>query len=47
MEEATKFAMNVLTRMVAELRNEAPPAELFDIRNSNLPRTGNFKKSKQ
>ena len=45
MEEATQFAMKELARMVAELRNEAPPAELFDIRKSDLPRTGNFKKN--
>ena len=46
MEDATKFVMQVLVKMVAELRNEAAPAEIFDIRKSNLPRTGNFRKSK-
>ena len=47
MEEATNFAMKVLAQMVGELRNEVPPAELFDIRKSDLPRTGNFKKNKK
>ena len=47
MEEATYFAMKVLAQMVGELRNEVPPAELFDIRKSDLPRTGNFKKNKK
>ena len=45
MEAATKFVMNELTQMVANLRNEVPPTELFDIRKSDLPRTGNFKKA--
>lgn len=47
MEEATHFAMTELARMVGDLRNEVAPAELFDIRKSDLPRTGNFKKNKK
>ena len=46
MEEATGFAMKELARMVGELRKDEPPKELFDIRKSDLPRTGNFKKKK-
>lgn len=44
MEAATAEIMKALTAMVAELRNERPPAEVFDIRKSDLPRTGNFRK---
>lgn len=47
MEEATNFAMRILTEMVANLRNETAPDELFDLRKSELPRTGNFKKGKK
>ena len=47
MEEATNFVMTELANMVGNLRNEVPPAELFDIRKSDLPRTGNFKKNKK
>ena len=46
MEEATQFAMKELAVMVGQLRGETPPKELFDIRKSDLPRTGNFKKKK-
>ena len=45
MEEATNFAMKHLAAMVGELRGEVPPAELFDVRKSDLPRTGNFRKN--
>lgn len=44
MESATAHIMKTLSIMVGELRNEEPPSELFDIRKSDLPRTGNFKK---
>jgi 1-acyl-sn-glycerol-3-phosphate acyltransferase len=44
MEAATAEIMKVLTSMVAELRNQRPPTEIFDIRKSDLPRTGNFRK---
>lgn len=44
MEEATKEIMKSLANMVGELRGEIPPTEVFDIRKTDLPRTGNFKK---
>lgn len=47
MEEATNYAMKILSSMVAELRNEPVPGELFDLRKSDLPRTGNFRKQKK
>ena len=47
MAEATMYAMKTLAIMVGELRNEEPPAQLFDVRKSNLPRTGNFRKNRQ
>lgn len=47
MEEATSHAMKTLTQMVGELRGEIPPSELFDIRKSDLPRTGNFRKRRK
>jgi 1-acyl-sn-glycerol-3-phosphate acyltransferase len=46
MEEATNYAMRILADMVGELRNEPAPAQLFDLRKSNLPRTGNFRKNR-
>ena len=47
MEEATSYAMRMLADMVGELRNEAAPKVLFDIRKSDLPRTGNFRKKRK
>ena len=47
MEEATNFVMGELSKMVGKLRNEIPPAQLFDIRKTDLPRTGNFKKNRK
>ncbi len=44
MEAATAEIMKVLTSMVGELRNLTPPTEIFDIRKTDLPRTGNFRK---
>jgi 1-acyl-sn-glycerol-3-phosphate acyltransferase len=44
MEAATAEIMKVLTSMVGELRNQTPPTEIFDIRKTDLPRTGNFRK---
>lgn len=44
MEEATEEIMKSLANMVGELRGEIPPTEVFDIRKTDLPRTGNFKK---
>ena len=47
MEEATNFVMSSLAKMVGVIRNENPPAQLFDIRKTDLPRTGNFKKNRK
>ena len=47
MEEATSYAMSVLAEMVGELRNKVAPKVLFDIRKSDLPRTGNFRKKRK
>ena len=47
MEEATQYVMSQLSQMVGQLRGEQPPTELFDIRKSDLPRTGNYKKNKK
>ena len=47
MEEATNHVMKILAKMVGELRNEPAPSQLFDIRNTNLPRTGNFRKNQK
>lgn len=47
MEEATNFAMLHLARMIGEIRNEPAPYQLFDIRKSDLPRTGNFRKNRK
>ena len=47
MEEATTFVMKTLAKMVGQIRNEVAPAELFDIRKTDLPRTGNFKKNQK
>jgi len=46
MEEATKYVMQELSKLVGELRGENPPSELFDLRKSDLPRTGNFKRKR-
>lgn len=47
MEEATNFAMKHLSKMVGQIRNEEPPSQLFDIRKTDLPRTGNFRKNRK
>jgi len=39
--------MRELTTLLEELRGEKRPAEIFDPHNSDLPRTGNFKKGKK
>lgn len=44
MEAATTEIMKALSGMVGELRNQIPPKDLFDIRKTDLPRTGNFRK---
>jgi 1-acyl-sn-glycerol-3-phosphate acyltransferase len=45
--EATAFVMRELTNLLEELRGEKRPVEIFDPHNSNLPRTGNFKKAQK
>jgi 1-acyl-sn-glycerol-3-phosphate acyltransferase len=47
MEEATNYAMRVLADLVGQLRNESAPSQLFDLRKSDLPKTGNFRKNKR
>lgn len=47
LREATAFVMRELTNLLEELRGEKRPVEIFDPHNSNLPRTGNFKKAKK
>jgi len=43
--EATAYAMAGITKLLEEIRGELVPDEIFDPHNSNLPRTGNFKKN--
>ncbi len=45
--EATAHVMKILTSMVASIRGENPPSEVFDPHTSDLPRTGNFMKAKK
>jgi hypothetical protein len=47
LREATAFVMRELTNLLEELRGEKCPDEIFDPHNSDLPRTGNFKKAKK
>jgi 1-acyl-sn-glycerol-3-phosphate acyltransferase len=47
LREATAFVMRELTTLLEELREEKRPTEIFDPHNSELPRTGNFKKGKK
>jgi 1-acyl-sn-glycerol-3-phosphate acyltransferase len=44
--EATAFVMRAITDLLEELRGEKRPVEIFDPHNSDLPRTGNFKKKR-
>ena len=44
--EATAFVMRAITDLLEELRGEMRPVEIFDLHNSDLPRTGNFKKKR-
>jgi 1-acyl-sn-glycerol-3-phosphate acyltransferase len=46
LEEATQYVMAAITSQLEEIRGEVAPADIFDPHSSNLPRTGNFKKSK-
>jgi len=47
LREATAFVMRELTNLLEQLRGEKRPDAIFDPHNSNLPRTGNFKKAKK
>ncbi|CAN2205778.1 PlsC 1-acyl-sn-glycerol-3-phosphate acyltransferase [Candidatus Nanopelagicaceae bacterium] len=47
LREATAFVMRELTNLLEQLRGEKRPEVIFDPHNSNLPRTGNFKKAKK
>lgn len=47
LKEATEYVMSALTRLLEEIRGESAPAEIFDPHNSDLPRTGNYKKAKR
>lgn len=47
LREATAYVMRELTNLLEELRGEKRPADIFDPHNSNLPRTGNFKKNRK
>ena len=44
--EATAFVMKAITDLLEGLRGEKRPVEIFDPHNSDLPRTGNFKKKR-
>jgi 1-acyl-sn-glycerol-3-phosphate acyltransferase len=44
LEEATAFVMSAITKLLEDLRGEKAPAEIFDPKKSQLPRTGNFKR---
>lgn len=47
LEEASDYLMDEITKLLETLRGEKAPAERFDPKKSNLPRTGNFKKRKR
>ena len=47
LEEATAYVMSAITRLLEEIRAEKAPAEIFDPRKSELPRTGNFKRERK
>ena len=42
--EATAYVMAEITKMLAEIRGEYAPEEIFDPHKSDLPRTGNYLK---
>lgn len=46
MVEASAYAMNAVTALLEKIRGEHAPAQIFDPRQSDLPRIGNFKKRK-
>lgn len=44
--QATAYAMAEITKLLAEIRGECVPDEIFDPHKSDLPKVGNFKKKK-
>lgn len=46
-QEASDAIMDEITKLLENLRGEKAPKERLDLRNTNLPRTGNFKKKKK
>lgn len=46
-EEASEKIMDEITRLLEILRGEKGPAQRFDPKKSNLPRTGNFRKARK
>ena len=46
LKEATEYVMSAVTRLLEEIRGESAPAEIFDPHNSQLPRTGNFRRER-
>lgn len=47
LEEATRYVMASITGILEDIREEKAPSEIFDPHTSNLPRTGNYKKSEK
>ena len=47
LEEATDHVMDRITELLEDLRGEKAPEVRFDIKKSDLPRTGNYKKRKK
>lgn len=47
MAEATARIMGAVTTLLEEIRGEVRPAAIFDLHNSQLPRTGNFRKGEK
>jgi hypothetical protein len=45
MTEATAEIMRAITVILEEIRGQERPAAIFDPHTSDLPRTGNFRKS--
>lgn len=43
-QEVSDLVMREITKLLEILREEKAPAELFDLRKTDLPRTGNFRK---
>jgi 1-acyl-sn-glycerol-3-phosphate acyltransferase len=46
MVEATAYAMDAITTLLEDIRGERRPEVIFDPHQSDLPRTGNYKKRK-